>query len=128
MKGIVEINIRIVNSQGNLPTVSVHQHYISAFPTPRSRKDTWVFPGAIIGQSEWLEALWAKRRALKRTPVLLLWGLKDVAFTAELLMRWEEASPDHLTLRYQNVGHFGPEEIGADAISPVESFLRAQPE
>lgn len=107
---------------------SAHQHFIKAFPTPRSRKGTWVFPGAIIGQSDWLETLWAKRGALKNTPVLLLWGLKDVAFTADLLARWEDAFPHHMTLTYAHVGHFAPEEIGQDAIPPVESFLAVQPE
>lgn len=102
---------------------SAHRHYIEAFPTPRSRKGTWVFPGAIVGQSEWLETLWARRGALKDTPVLLLWGLKDVAFDAKLLARWEGAFPDHVTVRYPNVGHFAPEEIGRDAIPAVDSFL-----
>ena len=106
---------------------SAHRHFIKALPTPRSRKGTWVFPGAIIGQSEWLETLWAKRGALKNTPVLLLWGLKDVAFTAELLARWEGAFPDHVTMKYPNVGHFAPEEIGPDAITSVESFLGVRP-
>jgi haloalkane dehalogenase len=106
---------------------SAHQHFIRAFPTPRSRKGTWVFPGAIIGQSEWLETLWAARGALKKTPVLLLWGLKDVGFTAAFLARWEDAFPNHVTLKYADVGHFAPEEIGQDAIPPVESFLAVQP-
>ncbi len=106
---------------------SAHRHFIKPFPTPRSRKGTWVFPGAIIGQSVWLESLWVKRAALKDTPLLLLWGLKDVAFTPELLARWEEAFPDHTTLTYPHVGHFAPEELGAAAIAPVDSFLVAHP-
>lgn len=106
---------------------SAHRHFTDAFPTPRSRKGTWVFPRAIIGQSEWLETLWAKRGALRNTPVLLLWGLKDVAFTAELLARWEGAFPDHVTVKYPDVGHFAPEEIGDDAIPRVESFLAVRP-
>jgi len=107
---------------------SAHRHFVNAFPTPRSRKGTWVFPGAIIGQSAWLDTLWEKREGLRQTPVLLLWGLKDVAFTVDLLARWEDAFPDHVTVRYEDVGHSAPEEIGDDAIPPVESFLGRRPE
>ena len=106
---------------------SAHRHFINAFPTPQSRKGTWVFPGAIIGQSEWLETLWAKRKALENIPILLLWGLKDVAFTQELLVRWESAFPNHTTLKFPNVGHFAPEEMGEDAIPAVDAFFQANP-
>jgi haloalkane dehalogenase len=106
---------------------SLHQHFTSPFPTPHSRKGTWVFPGAIIGQSEWLEILWAKREALKHIPILLLWGLKDAAFTRDILMRWESAFPNHTTLVFPEIGHFAPEEIGQAAFPPVDAFLKAHP-
>lgn len=109
-------------------TKAAHQQFIKPFPTPDSRKGTWVFPGAIIGQSAWLETLWAKRAALRDVPVLLLWGLKDAAFPAEILARWGGAFPNHTTQTYANVGHFVAEELGREGIAPVEAFLAAQPE
>ncbi|BDI31093.1 haloalkane dehalogenase [Capsulimonas corticalis] len=111
----------------NKLTPDIHRHFIRAFPTPQSRKGAWTFPRAIIGQSEWLETLWTKREALKDTPLLLLWGLKDVAFTKDLMARWESAFPHHTTRTFPNVGHFAPEEIGGDAIEPVEAFFKANP-
>lgn len=102
---------------------SAHRHFIKPFPTPQSRKGTWVFPAAIIAQSEWLETLWERRNVLRNTPCLLLWGLKDVGFTRDLLSRWEAAFPNHTTLTFADVGHFAPEELGERAIPPIESFL-----
>lgn len=109
----------------NLPK-SIHRHYINPFPKPHSRKGTWIFAGALTGQSKWLETLWAKRDALKNIPLLLLWGLKDAAFTTKLLAQWEATFPNHSTRKYLNSGHNAPEEIGEDAIPPIESFLSAR--
>ncbi len=118
--------VLIPASVGNRKALSktAHAHFIKAFPTARSRKGTWVFPGAIIGQSKWLESLWAKRAALRDKPALLLWGLKDVAFTAALLARWQSAFPDHVTATFPAVGHFVAEEAGDRVMPHVDSFLQ----
>ena len=104
-------------------TKAIHRHYTGPFPTRSSRKGTWVFPGAIIGQSEWLGTLWDQRSALKETPLLLLWGSKDDAFGADILAQWENAFPDHTTLTFPSVGHFVAEESAEEAIEPIERFL-----
>lgn len=106
---------------------SVHRHFIRPFPTAQSRKGTWVFPGAILGESGWLEDLWARRSALQHVPVLLLWGLKDVAFDVDFLARWESCFPGHTTLRFPGVGHCAPEEIGSEALPAMEAFLQHGP-
>jgi len=102
---------------------AIHRQYTSPFPTRSSRKGTWVFPGSIIGQSEWLGALWDKRAGLQNTPVLLLWGEKDDAFGADFLKRWEETFANHATVRFPTVGHFVAEETAEEAIGPIEKFL-----
>lgn len=106
---------------------SIHQHYIKPFPTPRSRKGTWIFADSITAQSDWLKTLWTKRATLTNTPLLLLWGLKDDAFTTKLLHCWENEFPNCTTQTYPNSGHNAPEEIGEDAISPMEQFLATYP-
>jgi haloalkane dehalogenase len=102
---------------------SVHRQFIAPFPMPRSRKATWVLPGALIGQSDWLESLWARRGVLRNIPALFLWGLKDPGTPVEFLVNWESAFPDHTTLRFPEVGHMAPEELGREAFGPVEAFL-----
>jgi pimeloyl-ACP methyl ester carboxylesterase len=79
---------------------------------------------AIIGESEWLETLWAKRAASKSTPTVLLWGLKDVALTADLLARWENACPNHTTLTFPTVEHFAPKEMDRTRLQSLNPFSR----
>ena len=99
------------------------RHYIEPFPTPKSRKGTWVLPKAIIGEGEWLASLWARRERLTAKPVQLLWGLKDPGFGRRELERWQGAFPNHETLTFPEIGHFVAEELGARAVDPVEAFL-----
>lgn len=86
-----------------------------------------MFPKAIIGESEWLATLWAKRERLKDKPVPILWGLKDPAFSTRELERWKGAFPNHEVQTFSDVGHFVAEELGPDLIIPIESFLKANP-
>lgn len=108
-------------------SVIARRHFLSPFPTPRSRKGTWVFPRAIIGQSDWLDAQWRRRAPLSNLPLLLLWGMKDAGLSEALLTKWEDAFPRHSTERYADVGHNVPEELGDRAIAPIERFLAANP-
>lgn len=112
---------------GNKATLgkATHRHYIKPFPTPKSRKGSWVFPKAIVGESEWLASLWARRDRLAAKPVQLLWGLKDPGLGKRgELARWQEAFPRHEALTFPEIGHFVPEELGAEAVDPVEAFLQ----
>ena len=106
---------------------TARRHFVAPFPTPRSRKGTWVFPRAIIGESDWLDALWERREALSNLPLLLLWGMKDAGLSGDVLARWEGAFPRHKTERYADVGHNVPEELGDRAILPIERFLAENP-
>lgn len=105
----------------------IHDQYIGPFKGPDSRKGTWVFPRAIIGESRWLDALWDKRDALAHLPALLLWGLKDDAFDETFLHRWQSAFPHSATQYYPEIGHNVFEELGEDAVEPVAIFLEARP-
>jgi haloalkane dehalogenase len=100
-----------------------HRHFMEPFPTPRSRKATWVFPRAIIGEGDWLDALWKRRQVLSDLPLLLLWGMKDPGLSGEVLAGWESGFRRHATERYTDVGHNVPEELGDRAIAPIERFL-----
>ena len=105
----------------------VRDQYIGPFQNPESRKGTWVFPRAIIGESRWLDTLWDQRDALARLPALLLWGLKDDAFDETFLRRWQLSFPHSITQRYPATGHNVFEELGEDAVEPVATFLEAHP-
>lgn len=111
-----------VGQRQSLPP-HIHRHYLKPFAEPTSRKGTWVFPGAITGQREWLESLWNKREALRDKPFLFLWGMKDNAFTADFLVRWENSFPRHQTYRFPEIGHFVAEELADQATHHIDAFL-----
>ena len=94
-------------------------------PSLRGRQGMWVLAKAIIGESDWLASLWEKRARLSDKPVLILAGLKDPTFGPEKLARWQGAFPNHVTVTYPQVGHFVPEELGPEAVAPVERFVKA---
>ena len=51
-------------------TTEILRHYTAALPTGDSRKGTWVFPGQIIGSTNWLADLWARRDQLTAKPAM----------------------------------------------------------
>lgn len=91
-------------------TPQIHRHYLEQFPTPETRKGNWVFPGQIIGASDWLDSLWKQRHLLKDKVAILAWGAKDIAFREKELQTWISAFPTARVLRFPQSGHFIPEE------------------
>lgn len=103
-------------------TAHIHDHYLAPFPTKASRKGTWVFPKAIVGESEWLARLWARRDRLSDKPVLLAWGMKDDAFVP-LLPQWQSAFSRHRLVMFDDVGHNVAEEAGQRLVEPIATFI-----
>jgi haloalkane dehalogenase len=102
----------------------VHRHYREPFAQATWRRPNEVLWREILGASEWLESLWQRRAALGTKPALIVWGLRDRAFTPRDLARWEEALPDGEVVRLTDVGHFVPEEAPERLGEAVEAFLQ----
>jgi len=111
-----------VGDKRSLPQ-HVHRQFTRVHRTRASRTGTWVFPKAIIGESDWLEGIWRQRECIAHLPLLLLWGMKDLGMDAEQLGSWETAFPIHETHRFDDIGHFAPEELGERAFPIVDAFL-----
>jgi haloalkane dehalogenase len=91
-------------------TPEIHQHYLAALATPDDRRGSAVFPREIIGSSDWLSSLWARRSALASLDITLAWGMKDIAFREKELDRWRDAFPKARVVRYADCGHYVAEE------------------
>ena len=109
-------------------TPSIRQHYIKPFPTRDSRKGTWMFARAALGQKAWLDGLWSRRAVLDKTPIRTIWGLRDIALTVRERDRWKAEFPIHSSHDFPQIGHFVPEEAGSEAIEPLKAFLRDLPD
>jgi haloalkane dehalogenase len=96
----------------------VARQYIGPLGAPSDRKGCWVFPKQIIGSSDWLQSLWARRAAIADKPALILWGRRDIAFRPTELRRWRALFPQAPVHEYREAGHFLAEELGP-ALCPI---------
>lgn len=104
-------------------TPEIHARYLEPFPTPDDRIAPWVFARELAGASEWYARLWARRQQLASTPALVLWGMKDPAFTPDDLARWRTVLPDARVVEFEQAGHFVQEEAPDRVEREVRSFL-----
>lgn len=103
------------------PTGEEMRHYEAAQPAPEDRKGVAVFPRQLVAAGPWLEELAGavpKELAAKR--VLLVWGMRDIAFHPKaFLPRIRDTFPDHVLVPLPRAKHFiqedAPQTI-ADAI------------
>jgi haloalkane dehalogenase len=104
-------------------TPEIHAQYLLPLSKPEERKGNWVFPGEIIGSSDWLQSLWDNHDLLREKNILIAWGMKDVAFREKELKRWMDAFPLARVVRYEDAGHFIPEEKPEELIGEIENLM-----
>lgn len=104
-------------------TADIHAHYQHPLARATDRKGCWVFPGQIIDSSPWLKQLWAQRDKLAHKPILIVWGMKDIAFRPKELRTWAEALPNAQVVELPDVGHFVQEEAVAELELAMKGFL-----
>jgi haloalkane dehalogenase len=103
-------------------TAELHKQITAPLATPDERKGSWVFPGQIVGASDWLEELWERRGRLEGKVKLIVWGMKDIAFREKELERWRQAFPGARVLRLPQAGHFVAEEAPEPLIEAIEGL------
>jgi haloalkane dehalogenase len=100
-------------------------HYARPLSDPADRTGTWVFPREVVGSTDWLRSLWARRDALATPdlPARILWGTEDPAMRAEERLTYEAVFHDPSLVRLRGVGHYVYEELGPDVVPYVREFL-----
>jgi len=104
-------------------TASAHAQYLRALPTRADREGCLVLPKQIVAATPWLGRLWSGMPALAGKPVLIVWGMKDIAFREKELRRWEAVFPEARIVRLAGVGHFVQEEAPEELARAVGAFL-----
>lgn len=106
-------------------TPEIHAHYQRHLASPAERKGSWVFPGEILGASDWLADLWRRREALFDRPISILWGMRDIAFRPKELQTsrrncggWRGAKRSDLSRR-DTGGRIGSAPGAAKGDAPV---------
>jgi haloalkane dehalogenase len=107
-------------------TPEIHRHYLMPLATPDERKGCWVFPGQITGSSAWLQSLWERRDRLQEKKILIAWGMKDIGFRKKELDRWITVFPHARVARFEDAGHFVPEEKPDELIREMRVLMGLQ--
>jgi haloalkane dehalogenase len=104
-------------------TPKIHEQYLMPLSKPEERKGCWVFPGQIIGSSDWLQSLWDKHAVLEGKEVLIAWGMKDIGFREKELKTWVNAFPRAKVVRFDDAGHFIAEEKPDELIREIKRLI-----
>ena len=106
----------------------IHHHYLMPLAVPEERKGCWVFPGEIIGSTDWLRSLWEQHSLLSDKKILIAWGMKDIAFRKKEMDRWAGAYPSARVVRFEQAGHFVPEECPEKLAREMRELMAGVPE
>ena len=101
----------------------VLQHYRDAQPTPKSRIGVAELPRQLLDSSEWLaDVEEGVRSALGNVPLLLTWGLHDIAFPRRYMERFRE---DFRLARVHRLDakHYIQEDAPAEISEAIDGFL-----
>jgi haloalkane dehalogenase len=102
----------------------VLQHYARVFPDVESRYGVAELPRHILASAFWLgEIAHAVPRILVNVPILLTWGMHDLAFTPRFMDRFREDFRS-VSLRRLDARHYIQEDCPAEISDAIEQFLR----
>jgi len=105
-------------------TEKAHEHYLRALAAPEDRDGCIALPKQILTSSRWLAQIWMDVSLLHEKPVLIVWGMKDIAFRKKELERWEQTFPDAQSIHLKGVGHFVQEEAPEELGAAISSFCK----
>ena len=100
-----------------------HHHYVGITNRSSDRVGQLTLARNLVGSSQWYESLWKRRDSLRQLPTLLIWGMKDPAFDADVLRRWRDLLPHADVALLEDSGHFPQEEAGEPAVEALREFL-----
>lgn len=101
----------------------VLHHYREALPTPKSRIGVAELPRQLMEASDWLQELADDvHDNLANVPLLLLWGIEDLAFPRHFMERFREDFRVVTTHRL-DAKHYIQEDAPGEIAETIESFL-----
>lgn len=102
----------------------VFEMYLAPWKKRSRRAPAVIAPRQLIASSNYLVEVENNLPRLRDRPALIVWGLKDLAFTAEERQRFERLFPDHKTLLFDNASHFLQEDVGDQIAEAIREFRR----
>jgi len=106
-------------------TAAIHAQYLNVFRDRDARVQVLhALAKSLLGSRAHYQALLDRLDALRRVPVLIIWGMKDSAFKAYQLERWRSLLPNAVVEPIASAGHWPHEEEPAAVIAAMERFLK----
>lgn len=106
-------------------TKDIHRQYRRCFATAmRACSYCTRSPGRCWVRAPINQSLLDRIGALRRIPVLIVWGIKDTASPPYQLARWQSLLPHATVTRIEGAGHWPHEEEPARVIAALECFLK----
>ena len=101
-------------------------HYVAVQPSPAERTGAAVFPKEIRAAGPWLGELESKvKDNLAGKPLLLVWGMKDFAFKASYIDRWQAMFADNTLVELSDAGHYFQEDAPLDVVAAIRERFGA---
>jgi haloalkane dehalogenase len=98
----------------------VMDHYRIVQPTPEMRVALPIAPREILASGDWLKDLETQVKAnLASKPVLLVWGMKDVAFRPKFLARMKDVFTDRVVVELSQAKHYIQEDAPDEIIAAI---------
>jgi haloalkane dehalogenase len=105
-------------------TPEIHRQYLEVFREKGARGQVLhALARAILGSRDFYAHLWSRADRLTGRPAMIIWGLKDPAFTSRLLARWRQLLPDAAVVTLPEAGHWPHEEQPDQVIGALRLFL-----
>jgi pimeloyl-ACP methyl ester carboxylesterase len=114
----VKVMLRRAVADRRRYTPEVERHYLQ----PLDGHATWVYARELLGSRAWFDQLWSRRDRIARIPAILIWGMKDPAFT-RYLPRWRRVFEQAEVLQLADCGHAPPEERAPESLPFLTRFL-----
>ena len=106
-------------------TPAIHAHYLNVFKDGDARvRVLHTLAKSLLGSRAHYQSLLDRIGALRRIPVLIVWGMKDSAFQPYQLERWRSLLPGAVVEPIATAGHWPHEEEPAAVIAAMERFLK----
>ena len=105
-------------------TESFRKAYTDPFPTPESRKPTWIFPGQIRKAGPWLADIESKLPNLCDLPTQIVWGTHDdPGFPLKEVIKWQGYLKMHETETLDNASHSVQEDRPDRVVASIRRVL-----
>ena len=106
-------------------TKDIHRQYLEVFRDRDARVLVLhALAKALLGSRAHYQSLLDRIDALRRIPVLIVWGMNDSAFQPYQLARWQSLLPHATVARIEGAGHWPHEEEPARVVEAIERFLK----